>query len=202
MHMSEHASVADLCREPFDHDFFHALRCLQASWPARPDIGTAARPKDEPVRFAQEASLSFAPSTIAGATWRKEHERIDVRLRFTGLLGPNGPMPAHLTEYVMNRARHGNDHTLEAFLNIFHHRYYALLFRAWALNQPTVDFDHGSRHRHRTYLSSLFGLGTNGLADRDSVPDAARLFYGGWLCAQSRSGSGLAAILADFYQVP
>jgi len=194
--------VSDLCREPFERDYFQALRRLQAGVRGMPDFGTASRPKDEPVRFSQEASLAFAPSTIAGAKWNDARERLEIRLRFTGLLGPNGPMPAHLTEYVMDRTRHGSDHTLEAFLNIFHHRFYTLFFRAWALNQPTVDFEHASRHRHRTYLKSLFGLGTDGLEARDAVPDSARLFYAGWLCSQSRSGAGLASILADFYQLP
>lgn len=202
VHLKDLPSVAAVCREPFEHDFFQLLRRLQATCPGMPEIGTALRPKDEPMRFAQEVSLAFAPSTIAGAKWNDQRGRLEVILRFLGLLGANGPMPSHLTEYVSERKRHHNDHTLDAFLNIFHHRYYTLFFRAWALNQPTVDQDKAGRRRHRKYLTSLFGLGTGGLEGRDAVPDSARIFYAGWMCGQSRSGAGLGAILADFYQLP
>jgi type VI secretion system protein ImpH len=128
--------------------------------------------------------------------------RLELKLSFTGLLGPNGPMPIHFTEYVLDRINHAKDGTLEAFLNIFHHRIYALFFRAWALNQPTVDFEPVSGRRHVHYLRSLNGLGTAPADRRDTVPDLARVFYSGWLGGLSRSPAGLAAILSDFLQVP
>ena len=44
-----------------------------------------------------------------------------------GLLGPNGPLPLHLTEYVRERLRHHADPTFARFLDLFHHRF-ALFF--------------------------------------------------------------------------
>src|SRR5687767_3678569 len=113
LRMKELPSVVDLCRDPFERDFFQTLRRLQAVCREMPDFGTASRPKDESVRFSQEPSLAFAPSTIAGAKWNDSQTRLDIVLRFSGLLGPHGPMPAHLTEYVMDRTRHSGDRTLE-----------------------------------------------------------------------------------------
>ena len=187
-------------RDPTVHDFFGTLRWLQAQLDM-PEIGTAISPSAERLRFAQEPTLGFVPSAITGAEWNDAKKRLDVRLAFTGLLGPNGPMPIHLTEYVIDRRNHSHDRTLEAFLNIFHHRIYSLFFRAWALNQRTVDYE-SARQLHSQYLRCLIGQGTGGAEQRDNVPDAARLYYSGWLGGLSRSPAGLAAILADFLQVP
>lgn len=193
--------VAEILRDPYAHDFFAALRHLQVD-AGKPAVGTAERPGEEDLRLLQEPSLAFASSTVSGARWREERRRLEVLLRFTGLLGPNGPMPIHLTEYVIDRKRHHDDTTLEAFLNLFHHRIYSLFFRAWALNHPAVDFDRPDERRHSFYLRSLIGLGTEGTTERDSVPDASRLFFSGWLGGLSRSPEGLASILTGFLGVP
>jgi type VI secretion system protein ImpH len=183
------------------HDFFVALRLLQARL-ALPGIGTALTPGREQVRLAQDPSLGFAPAAISRAAWNGEKQRVELKLCFTGLLGPNGPMPLHLTEYVLDRLNHSKDGTLAAFLDIFHHRIYSLFFRAWALNQPTVALEEAGGQRHVHYLRCLVGLGTGGTAGRDSVPDPARIFYGGWLGGLSRSPAGLGAILSDYLSVP
>jgi type VI secretion system protein ImpH len=190
-----------LLKDPHSQDFFAALRQLQAQ-PDLPAFGAALRPGDEPVRLRHEPALSFAPSSLTKAKWNPEKERLELFLRFTGLLGPNGPLPIHLTEYVIDRGRHHDDKTLEGFLNIFHHRIYSLFFRAWALNNPAVDQDRPDERRHQFYLRSLVGLGTEGTEGRDSVPDAARLFFSGWTGGLSRSPEGLAGILSDFLMVP
>ncbi|HWA24638.1 MAG TPA: type VI secretion system baseplate subunit TssG [Lacunisphaera sp.] len=186
--------------DPTGHDFFAIMRWLQARLDM-PAIGTAISPAQERVRLAHEPSLAFAPAAIAGAGWNPEKSRLDLRLSFTGLLGPNGPMPIHLTEHVLDRRNHHGDRTMEMFLNIFHHRIYTLFFRAWALNQRTVDFESaGGRHGH--YLRCLIGRGTGGAENRDNVSDDARIYYSGWLGNLSRKPAGLAAILADFLRMP
>ena len=195
------SEVAGLLRDPTGYDFFGALRLLQARM-AMPPIGTAITPGQERVRFVQDPSLGFAPAAISGASWNAEKARIELKLCFSGLLGPNGPMPIHLTEFVLDRRKHSDDYTLEAFLNIFHHRIYSLFFRAWALNQPTVDSEEKGGQRHIHYLRCLIGLGTGGTEQRDSVPDVAPLYYSGWLGGLNRSPAGLGAILSDYLRVP
>jgi len=183
------------------YDFFVALRLLQTRL-ARSGIGTALTPGKEQFRLRQEPSLGFAPSTISGARWDEARQRVELRLSFTGLLGPNGPMPLQLTEYVLDRLHHVKDGTLAAFLDLFHHRIYSLFFRAWALNQPTVSLEEPGGQRHAQYLRCLAGLGTGATADRDGVTDLARIHYVGWLGGLSRSANGLASILSDYLGVP
>lgn len=199
--MSPPAAIEPLLNAAPDHDFFVALRLLQARL-ALPPIGSAQRPGREEVRLSQEISLAFAPSAIAGAQWNEEKRRVELKLCFSGLLGPNGPMPLHLTEYVLDRLHHAKDGTLAAFLDLFHHRFYTLLYRAWALNQPTVALEEAGLRRHVHYLRCLVGLGTVNASDGDAVPEAAWVFYGGWLGGLSRSPAGLGAVLSDYLGVP
>lgn len=191
----------EVLRDPLSHDFFAALRRLQTALPM-PPIGSAQRPGEEPVRFGQEASLAFAPTAISGAKWNEKRSRLELKVRFNGMLGPNGAMPAHITEYIIDRQKHHGDHTLGAFLDIFHHRIYSLFFRAWALNQPTADLDREEDSRHSEYFRSLVGTALPGTHGRDSIKETARMFYSGWLGGLGRSPDGLAAILADFLRVP
>ncbi len=62
-------------------------------------------------------------------------------VRFFGLFGPNGPLPIHLTEYAHERQLQAKDNTFVEFCNVFHHRLLSLFYRAWAVNQKSVDFD-------------------------------------------------------------
>lgn len=200
--LRQRPGVTELLSRPLELDFFAIIRRLQAENDDEPAVGTSLRPAEESARFAQEATLSFPPTSISSAKWNEKRDLLEVVLRFTGLLGPHGPLPAHLTEYVMDRKRHHNDPTIGAFLDLFHHRIFSLFFRAWAVNQPTVDFDRADERRHSFYYRSLIGVGTVPPEEHDSVPDPARLFFSGWLGGLSRSPEGLGGILSEFLGVP
>jgi type VI secretion system protein ImpH len=117
-------------------------------------------------------------------------------------LGPNGPLPLHLTDYVRERLRHANDPTLSRFLDVFHHRFLALFYRAWAQAQPHVNRDRPEDDRFAGYVGAFIGVAPSTLRDRDTVPDVAKFFHVGSLIRQSRNPEGLAAILRQFFRVP
>jgi type VI secretion system protein ImpH len=193
---------AGLARDPFHYDFFHALRRIEALYPHKPRIGCAARPIDEPVRFGQEPSLSFAPTTLASFERPDaKSPRARLEVRFFGLLGPNGPLPLHLTEYARERLMHANDRTFARFLDIFHHRFISLFYRAWAQAQPTESLDRPRDDRFSGYVAAPIGLAMPSLRNRDAVNDHAKLFHSGLLCRSVRNADGLAAILTGFFRV-
>ena len=74
-------------------------------------------------------------------------------MRLFGLFGPNGPLPIHLTEYARERLQHGGDATLCRFLDVFHHRFLALFYKAWAQAQPHVNRDRPAQDRFVVYES-------------------------------------------------
>jgi type VI secretion system protein ImpH len=192
-----------LAKEPYRYDFFQALRRVEALFPNKPRFGAALRPTDEPVRLAQEASLSFAPATLASfqpPTGPSRYARMEVR--FFGLLGPNGPLPLHLTEYARERLMHEGDRTFARFLDVFHHRYISMFYRAWAQAQPTVSLDRPREDRFSSYVGALVGIGAPVMRNRDAVPDHAKLFYSGLLARHIRNSDGLAALLSGFFRIP
>jgi type VI secretion system protein ImpH len=194
--------IAELAEKPFSFDFFAALRALQSRHRDRPRIGCSLSPAQDPVRFAQNPALDFAPSTIEAVDQRGDDRPPVLYARHFGLFGPNGPLPLCLTEYARDRILHHRDRTFAAFCNVFHHRLASFFFRAWADARKTVDLDRPEESRWGCFVGSLVGLGMESSRRRDSLPDAARLYYAGRLAQQTRNAEGLEAIIQEFFGVP
>jgi len=190
-----------LGREPWAFDFYQALRRLEALHSDKPRFGEALRPADEPVRLGQDPSLAFAPSSLSAFAPGGPGEPDRLLVQFFGLLGPNGPLPLHLTEYARQRLRLG-DSTFARFLDVFHHRFLMLFFRAWAQAQPTVSLDRPRDDRFGQHFAALIGLGMPALRDRDTVPDFAKLHWGGLLARHVKNADGLRAVLCGYFHVP
>jgi type VI secretion system protein ImpH len=196
------ALFVELTRAPWSFDLFQALRRIECVSADRPRLGKALRPADEPVRVSQEASMAFAPSTLSA--FEEQDGGLPPRLeqRVFGLLGPNGPLPLHLTEYARERLRHEGDRTFARFLDLFHHRMALLFYRAWAESRPTVQHDRPDEDQFTTYAGSLAGYGSPARRRRDSVSDHAKLFFLGHLVRNARNAEGLASILEGYFGLP
>ena len=191
-----------LAAAPHRYGFFTVLRRLEALFRDRPRIGYAARPRDEVVRVAQQPNLGFAPSTLAA--FEPREGRVVGRLftNFFGMLGPNGPLPLHLTEHAYERLVRHRDGTFARFLDLFQHRFAMLFYRAWADAQPAVQYDRPGADRFADYVGSVFGIGMPAMRRRDAVPDEAKLRFAGHLSCQTRHADGLRALLEAFFRIP
>jgi type VI secretion system protein ImpH len=98
--------------------------------------------------------------------------------------------------------QHAGDPTLSRFLDVFHHRFLALFYRAWAQAQPHVHRDRPKEDRFTVYVGSFVGMAPSTLRDRDSLPDLAKFFHVGALIRQVRNPEGLMHILQHFFRVP
>ena len=185
---------------PYHFDFFALMRRVESLRPDAPRIGKALRPSQEALRLGQEPELDFAPAALATFTF-KAGAAPRLGVRFFGLLGSQGPMPLHLTEYVRERLRFRNDPTAARFLDIFHHRLLSLFYRAWAQSQPAVQHDRPAEDRFAAWLGATFGLGAE-VRTQGRLPEAARLFQAGLLGSRSRHPEGLTKILSQFFEVP
>lgn len=194
--------LASLAEAPYRHDFYQTLRRLECLYDSKPRWGHARRPIDEPVRLGQDPDLSFAPAPLASFERGTEGRPARLQVRLFGLLGPNGPLPIHLTEYARERLRQAGDRTLSRFLDLFHHRFLALFYRAWAQAQPHVNRDRPGDDRFAGYLGAFVGLNPTLLRGRDTVPDLAKFFHAGALIRQTRNAEGLRAMLQHFFRVP
>jgi len=191
----------ELAAAPYRYDFYQTLRRLECLYDAKPRWGTALRPVDECVRLGQDPDLSFAPAALASfEAGDGETPRLQVRL--FGLFGPNGPLPIHLTEYARERLKHAGDPTFSRFLDIFHHRFLALFYRAWAQAQPHVNRDRPKADRFTVYVGAFLGMSSAPFRGRDALPDLAKFFHVGALIRQVRNVEGLVHILQHYFRVP
>jgi type VI secretion system protein ImpH len=198
-----HAQLAVLFEglqaRPREHDFFAVLRRMEALHPQWPRLGEALRPSQEALRLGQVPELDFAPAALESFD-PGEDAAPRLGVRFFGLLGPQGPMPLHFTEYVRERLRSRGDATLARFLDIFHHRLLTLFYRAWAQAQPAVHRDRPDADRFAQWLGAALGVEEGSQRGRQ-VPREAWLFQAGMLGSRSRHAEGLAKLLSQYFQV-
>jgi type VI secretion system protein ImpH len=193
--------LRDIAHEPHAYGFYHVARLIECAYPDKPRIGTSRRLRDDPVRFGQEASLGFALATL-GAMELPEDAAPRLLVRFTGLTGPNGPLPLHLTEFARDRLRNHGDRTVLRFFDTFHHRMFTMFYRAWADAQPTVSLDRPDQDPFGDRLAALAGYGGQQMKHRDEVPDFSKRAHTGLLANSVRNAEGLGRIVANFFRVP
>jgi type VI secretion system protein ImpH len=190
--------IERLQEKPWRYGFLTLLRRIGAD-PRIDPIGTAQRPQAEPFRLGQQPSLTFAPREIASVG--ESDGRLRVRLFGLGMLGPNGPLPLHVTEIAREREESRRDATLVHFLDIFHHRYLTQFYRAWSSSQAAAGLDRPGDERFSFYVASLTGHDVDEIA-HGPVPAHARLSASAHLVREARNPDGLRATLASYFDVP
>ncbi len=198
-----------LYEEPFEFEFYQAVRLLELLRPGSASVGTGSDVAREAVRFRASPSLGFPASEVAGITpfscrypqVLRPEDSGPARMvtAFLGLAGGVGPLPRHITELLIERVSK-KDTALRDFLDIFNHRLISLLYRARAKHRLNISGSTPQSTQVATYLYSLFGMGTGGLRGRMQVPDRALLRYAGLLGQTPRSAIGLERILTDYFQ--
>jgi type VI secretion system protein ImpH len=194
------AAVEELLREnPCEFQFFQAVRLLERLAGDRQPVGRFAHPTREAVHFAVHNSLAFPASQIQRIEWPEDGPPT-IFVNFMGLTGPSGVLPLSYTELVIERLR-AKDSTLAAFFDIFNHRLISFFYQAWEKYNFPVAYERGDDMLSRQ-LSSLIGIGTPGLENRQAFPDDPLRFYAGPLSLQPRSADALHDLLADYFGVP
>jgi len=188
--------------KPYEFGFYSLLRRIECLNADRPRLGTSQRPIEDPVRIGQEPATTFESASLSAFESARGDRPHRLTVRLLGLLGPNGPLPLHLTEYAQERMRQHGDRTFVRFLDIFHHRLLSLFYRAWANNEPTVSFDRPDSDRFSGYVGAMAGLGMAALRERDDISDLTKLYYCGRLSCQTKCAEGLQDILNDYFQLP
>lgn len=197
--------AGEVRKEPWRFDWFGIMRWLEAKNPAFPRFGRAMRPAHEVVRISQKPSLSFAPAALSGFGRTAQGYSYIEQIPF-GLYGSNGPMPLYFTEFARERCEYDADSALQGFLDIFHHRFALLFYRAWADAQaaPSLDRQGSLEEDHFSrYVGSLIGYGEPLFdGERDTVPAHAKRYMAGHLVRLTRNPEGLGAILRGFFSCP
>jgi type VI secretion system protein ImpH len=125
---------------------------------------------------------------------------------FMGLFGSQGMMPVWYTERIIAR-KAVRDGVLEAFFNLFNHRFISLFYRAWEKHRPPVQYELAALRGiepdpFTACLYDLVGMGTAGLRGRLKIADQTLLLYGGLIAQRPRSATAVKCILRDYFRVP
>ncbi|MEQ6250638.1 type VI secretion system baseplate subunit TssG [Sulfitobacter sp. HNIBRBA3233] len=190
-------------------DFFELLRQLETDTMRFGRAGGAGR---EPARLGQTARLSFAAADVAGFFEGDDKRKPQVDVNVLGLIGPEGPMPLHMTRWIMarlsNRWFAGDssgavaDTSFLDFINMLQHRLIALYWRAWADAQPEINIAHGDGGRVTATMRALAGQGLPGTTTGDIRLDGAKLRHATSLVMEARSPERLTAFLETVLGVP
>jgi type VI secretion system protein ImpH len=190
--------MEELLDSPWEFEFFQAVRLLERFGTGKP-VGQFANPQQEIVRFATNPDLQFPASRIDSLE-KSASGQLEMTVNFLGLTGPSGALPRAYSEFVNERLR-ARDVTLKAFLDIFNHRAISMFYAAWEKYRFSVAYERDQHDRLTQYLLDFIGLGSEGLKNRQSVPDHSLVYYTGLLGLQPRSAAALEQVLADYFDV-
>lgn len=193
-----------------DMDFFELLRQLETSTMR---FGRAGGAGSEPARLTQQPRQSFAVSDLAEFTPGGETQPPRIAVNVLGLIGPEGPMPLHLTRWIIARqssrwfagSESGGataDTSFLDFLNLLQHRMMALYWRAWADARSSVQVAHGEGGQVIALMQALAGTGLPGSHSGDPRIDGSKLRHATSLAQEVRGPDRLTSFLQSVLGVP
>jgi type VI secretion system protein ImpH len=176
-------------------DFSGLIRGIESKSPELPRIGFAKTPKDEVVRFGQKPALHFTGNDVAEVIPDGGGTDALILSYWLGLLGVDGPMPLEFTNYVFQRSYNHYDNTWRRFLDIIHHRFHTLYYRAFSIYEQAISNDRSNIKDDpvKLLIASLAGSNIN---YNTSVCNAAQFSQ------TMRTRSNLEIVLRNMYKVP
>jgi len=196
-------TLRDAQARPWLHGFVPLLRKLAAADSTMPPIGEAQRPQQESFRLGQQASLTFAPRELAKVEVKPgpdEQLRAYIKLFGLGMLGPNGALPIHFTELVRERVEAKRDNTLANFIDLFHHRAFTHIYRAWSQSQSAAGLDRADQETFSAYIARLAGDEPSEVQGSALAPHA-RWASSAHRVRAARNPDGLVSTLSRFFGV-
>lgn len=148
-------------------------------------VGAGARIGDygpvdkEPIRFRQDTSLTFSTTDVSQVSARAEGDDLwpanasqpcGVMATFLGLHGAVSPLPSYFAEEV---AKEG-DGVMRDFLDVFHHRWLSLFYRAISRYDAATEFTTDGQDIWSKRLLALVGLDAFDGAAPDREPPLPR----------------------------
>ena len=125
-------------------------------------------------------------------------ERVRVTNAFLGLYGSASPMPPYFVEKIALDDYQGGPQPVREFLDVFHHRLLALLYRTWTKYRFAVMY---RRKGADPFTRRMFcAVGIDGMKDAETTLNRfLHLRYAPLLASKSRSVRGLQVVLDDMF---
>jgi type VI secretion system protein ImpH len=188
--------IERLYSQPQGFNLFQAISLLERHAPERAAMGTGVG-LDEAALLRGSVSLAFAPSDVVSVQpAATPKDRSTLTSAAMSLAGANGPLPLPFTEMLLQR-RPAKDRAALDFLDIFHGRWLAFLYRSRKKHHIGLNWRAGQQDNPvaRT-IDALSGLGRAEGA-RGPLGEVARLNHAGLQNAAPRSMLNLLTLLSD-----
>lgn len=186
--------------ELYQQGFAPLLRYLDANAPLAERIGYSISPKQDFVRFGQTPLLHFYSSAFTNVKFDNNSGDYKLKNSYWGMLGINGPLPSHLTEYAIERNYRLKDNTFTEFLDVFNHRFISLFYRAWADAEPTVSHDREDQDNFKKRLSAISGEST-AISDVFNQNKNIHQYLSGLYSQKNRSAKTLGQLLSEYLKL-
>ncbi|REL26644.1 type VI secretion system baseplate subunit TssG [Thalassotalea euphylliae] len=124
-----------LHEKPWQFGLFRAINVLETEWA---EAGELASGLSSRVFITPNKELGFPASEVKKANIVASHRgTIHLEVSYSGLYGADAAMP----HYVLEQAAQDdvNGARTRAFLDIFNHQYYCLLYQAWKKSQLNIQ---------------------------------------------------------------
>ncbi|GAA0820364.1 hypothetical protein GCM10009111_25670 [Colwellia asteriadis] len=128
-------NLQKLQAQPWKFGLFKALRLLETEWAEQDEmkLGVSSR-----VLITPNKELGFPVSDIKKGTLLKQGRGVfHVQSNYSGLYGADSTMPHYLLEQAASDEESGA--RTRAFLDMFNHLYYCLLYQSWKKTQLTIE---------------------------------------------------------------
>src|SRR5262245_36535539 len=115
---------------PQSFSFFQLVALLERFHAPAARVGCEGPADKELLRFRSGTSLGFPASDISDFLQMEgSAARYEMVVTFLGLHGSVSPLPTFYAEDVLQNDDDGNP--VREFLDVFHHRFISLFYRAW-----------------------------------------------------------------------
>jgi type VI secretion system protein ImpH len=184
------------------YGFFQAVRLLELCYPNATRLGTNGPAAGEAVRLRPDTSFAHPRSSVT-AIRRLEFEddpdqRIHVTEAMIGLYGLRSPMPSVYGEEILIRNLDLDEKDpVRALLDIFHHRFLSLLYRAWARPRAEALYRDDGGDALTWMLFCLMGVPHELLPSALPFHPLRIARYCAYFMRRARPAEGLEAMLKD-----
>lgn len=181
--------------------FYRLVYLLERLYAGAPSVGQLGPASAEKIRLHGDTSLVFHSSDVTALVTQRFPdgiERTRVNAGFLGLYGSTSPLPAHYAEAIALHDYQGGPQPIREFFDVFHHRLFSLVYRAWSKYRFSVGYKSKGRDVFTKRMFCCVGID----AFKDGEPTIDRflfLRYAPLLATRSRSARGLQVVLDELF---
>lgn len=185
--------VSDGTAAMTEYDFYQLAELLSKS------VTAAGKSAQESIRFSASAGIAFPTRDVAGVT-RREDGSYDVKVAFLGLHGSQSPLPGYYLDSLAWEEAQQTESVTD-FLNLFNHRFVALLHRIWRKYRYYISFEPDGRDPFSRYMFTLLGLGSESNRSRIRINHNKMLAYAGLLASPGRSPDVVCSLISHCFDL-